>query len=76
MGFMQGYINIQQNQIIKIFSMAAVILLPPTLVASIYGMNFKYMPEISWEYGYPFAWLIFIAIAIGMLLFFRKRKWF
>ena len=50
-----GFININQNKIIKIFSVASVALLPPTLIASIYGMNFKSMPELDWTYGYPFA---------------------
>ena len=47
--------SVEQNNIIKIFSIAAVVLMPPTLVATIYGMNFKNMPELSWEYGYPMA---------------------
>ena len=50
-----GMINIEQNNIIKIFSIAAVVLLPPTLVASAYGMNFEFMPELKWAFGYPFA---------------------
>jgi magnesium transporter len=50
-----GFININQNKIIKIFSVASVALLPPTLIASLYGMNFKYMPELDWQAGYPFA---------------------
>src|SRR5205823_3709935 len=57
-----GLITIEQNNIIKIFSIAAMVLLPPTLVASIYGMNFHHMPELSWTYGYPMA-LAFIVIA-------------
>src|SRR5690606_37842537 len=50
-----GAINLEQNQIIKIFSVAAVVFLPPTLVASIYGMNYDLMPELHWDYGYPCA---------------------
>jgi magnesium transporter len=76
MGFMQGYINIQQNQIIKIFSMAAVILLPPTLVASIYGMNFKYMPELNWLLGYPWAIVLMIISGIAPYLYFKRKGWF
>ena len=53
-----GMINIQQNDIIKIFSVAAVVFLPPTLIASIYGMNFKHMPELDWWYGYPLALML------------------
>ena len=50
-----GMLSIEQNAIIKIFSVAAVVFLPPTLIASIYGMNFKYLPEFDWAYGYPMA---------------------
>ena len=52
---MLGVVTIEQNNIIKIFSIAAVALMPPTLIASIYGMNFKHMPELEWTYGYPYA---------------------
>ena len=71
----QGFINIQQNKIIKIFSIASVVFLPPTMIASIYGMNFKFMPELHWEVGYPFA-LILIAISgVAPYLFFKKKGW-
>ena len=59
-----GLINLEQNQIIKIFSIAAVVLLPPTLVASIYGMNFDFMPELQWHFGYPFAICLMIVSAM------------
>ena len=70
-----GLINIQQNAIIKIFSVMAVIFMPPTLVASIYGMNFEFMPELKWEHGYPFAILLMIAAAVLPYLYFKWRKW-
>ncbi|MBD0414542.1 magnesium/cobalt transporter CorA [Oryzicola mucosus] len=70
-----GMINIEQNAIIKIFSVAAVIFLPPTLVASIYGMNFDVMPELNWEYGYPFGIGLMIVSAILPYLYFRRRGW-
>lgn len=70
-----GMISIQQNAIIKIFSVAAVIFLPPTLVASIYGMNFNVMPELHWAYGYPVAILLMIASAVGSYLVFKTRGW-
>ena len=71
----QGFINIQQNKIIKIFSIASVVFLPPTMIASIYGMNFKFMPELHWQAGYPFA-LVLIAISgVAPYLFFRKKGW-
>ena len=70
-----GMINIQQNDIIKIFSIAAVVFLPPTLVASIYGMNFHHMPELDWHYGYPLAILLMIASAVLPYLFFKRKGW-
>lgn len=70
-----GMVNIQQNSIIKIFSVIAVVFLPPTLVASIYGMNFDYMPELHWHLGYPLALLMMFCSAIGPYLLFRARGW-
>ncbi|MCZ8252993.1 MAG: magnesium/cobalt transporter CorA [Hylemonella sp.] len=70
-----GFININQNKIIKIFSVASVALLPPTLIASIYGMNFQYMPELSQTWGYPFALVLMIASAVGPMWYFRRRGW-
>jgi magnesium transporter len=70
-----GMVNIEQNNIIKIFSVAAVIFLPPTLVASIYGMNFHFMPELSWKYGYLLA-IGFILVAAWLpYKYFKYRKW-
>jgi len=70
-----GFININQNKIIKIFSVASVSLLPPTLVASSYGMNFQFMPELGWRFGYPVALLLMVASAVVPMLYFRKRGW-
>ena len=71
-----GFININQNKIIKIFSVASVALLPPTLIASIYGMNFKsWFPELEWTYGYPFALGLMITSALVPMWYFRKRGW-
>lgn len=70
-----GMINIEQNSIIKIFSVAAVVFLPPTLVASIYGMNFEIMPELKWALGYPFAIGMMILSAILPYLYFKRRGW-
>jgi len=70
-----GLINLEQNQIIKIFSVAAVIFLPPTLVASIYGMNFEHMPELSWQFGYPMALLAMVCSAILPYVYFKRRGW-
>ena len=68
-------INIEQNAIIKIFSVVAVVFLPPTLIASIYGMNFDLMPELNWRLGYPWAILLMIVSAILPYLFFRWKRW-
>ncbi len=70
-----GFININQNKIIKIFSVASVALLPPTLIASIYGMNFQYMPELNQTWGYPFALVLMVLSAVGPMWYFRKRGW-
>ncbi|MET4102198.1 magnesium transporter [Roseovarius sp. MBR-78] len=70
-----GLINIEQNAIIKIFSVAAVAFLPPTLVASSYGMNFVHMPELDWTLGYPMALGLMVLSAAVPLWFFRKRGW-
>jgi len=70
-----GFININQNKIIKIFSVASVALLPPTLIASIYGMNFKFMPELEWTGGYPFALALMVGSALVPMWYFRKRGW-
>jgi magnesium transporter len=72
---MLGVVTIEQNNIIKIFSIAAVALMPPTLIASIYGMNFRHMPELEWTYGYPFAIVLMIAAAILPFLIFKWKKW-
>ncbi|MBR6520729.1 MAG: magnesium and cobalt transport protein CorA, partial [Paludibacteraceae bacterium] len=70
-----GLVNIQQNKIIKIFTVVNVIFLPPTLIASMYGMNFDKMPELSWAYGYPFAIGLMILTVVLILLYFRIKKW-
>ena len=70
-----GMVTIEQNQIIKLFSVAAVMLMPPTLIASIYGMNFKNMPELSWDWGYPMALGLMVLSAVGFYAYFRRRGW-
>jgi magnesium transporter len=72
---MLGVVQIEQNNIIKIFSIASVAMMPPTLIASIYGMNFKAMPELGWQLGYPFAILLMVIAAIVPFLYFRWKKW-
>jgi magnesium transporter len=69
-----GLVNLEQNQIIKIFSVLAVVFLPPTLIASIYGMNFQIMPELSWIWGYPFS-IVIMVVSVGLnFLYFRWKK--
>ena len=70
-----GFININQNKVIKIFSVASVALLPPTLIASIYGMNFNNMPELEWMFGYPFALGLMVFSVAMPYLFFRRKGW-
>ena len=70
-----GFININQNKIIKIFSVASVALLPPTLIASIYGMNFHHMPELAENWGYPYALVLMVASALVPMWYFRRRGW-
>jgi magnesium transporter len=72
---MLGMVSLQQNNIIKIFSVAAVVFMPPTLLASIYGMNFKHMPELDWTYGYPIGLVLMLVAAILPYLFFKWKKW-
>ena len=70
-----GMIQIQQNDIIKIFSVAAVVFLPPTLIASIYGMNFHVMPELDWLFGYPFALALMVLFAVLPYIYFKHKGW-
>jgi magnesium transporter len=70
-----GMLNIAQTDIIKIFSVAAVVFLPPTLIASIYGMNFELMPELGWSLGYPIALILMVVSAVLPYLYFKHRRW-
>ena len=72
---MIGVMSVEQNNIIKIFSVAAVVLMPPTLIASIYGMNFKHMPELDWHFGYPAAIVLMLIAAILPYWFFKWKRW-
>ena len=72
---MIGVMSVEQNNIIKIFSVAAVALMPPTLIASIYGMNFKHMPELDWTFGYPLAIVLMVIAAILPYWFFKWKRW-
>lgn len=70
-----GLVNIEQNKIIKIFTVVSVIFLPPTLIASMYGMNFAHMPELEWQYGYPFSLGLMVLFTGFVLLIFKIKKW-
>lgn len=67
--------NIEQNKIIKLFTVASVVLMPPTLVASIYGMNFHFMPELDWHIGYPFSLSLMVIAGLIPLIYFKNRGW-
>ncbi len=71
----QGFINIEQNQIIKTFSVAAIFFLPPTVIASIYGMNFHTMPELDWAFGYPMALGLMATVTAATYLYFKFKNW-
>jgi magnesium transporter len=65
----------KMNEVMKVLTIIATIFIPMTFIAGIYGMNFEFMPELKWHWGYPFVWAIIIAIAIIMLFYFRRKKW-
>jgi magnesium transporter len=71
-----GYISIEQNDLFKVLTIVSVIGVPPTLLAGIWGMNFKNMPELSWAWGYPLSWLAIILSVIVPLIWFKRRGWF
>ena len=70
-----GLIGLEQNNIIKVFSIAAVLFLPPTLVGTVYGMNFDHMPELHWAFGYPFALALMVLSAVAPYHWFKRRGW-
>jgi len=68
-------INYKMNEIMKVLTVIATIFIPLSFITGVYGMNFKYMPELNWEWSYPLVWLVMIVITIVMLAYFRKKKW-
>lgn len=70
-----GFINIEQNKIIKIFSIVAVVFMPPTVIASIYGMNFHVLPELSWAWGYPLSLVLMVVAGISPYIYFKQKGW-
>ena len=71
-----GFINIDQNNVVKILTIVSVIGVPPVLIAGVYGMNFKTMPELEWKYGYAYALVLMLVTTLAPLIWFRKKKWF
>ena len=77
-GMMDVYLSSvsnKMNEVMKVLTIISTIFIPMTFIAGIYGMNFKFMPELEWAWGYPIVWGVNIAIGIIMLLYFRKKKW-
>ncbi|MBK5246814.1 MAG: magnesium and cobalt transport protein CorA, partial [Peptostreptococcaceae bacterium] len=72
--YLSGISN-RMNEVMKILTMIATVFIPLTFIVGVYGMNFKYMPELSWPFMYPAVWIIMISIAVLMLSFFKKKKW-
>lgn len=70
-----GLVDMEQNRVIKIFTVVTVVFMPPTLIASMYGMNFQFMPELDQKWGYPFALLLMVLSSAATLLFFKRKKW-
>jgi len=68
-------ISNRMNEVMKVLTIIATIFIPLTYIVGIYGMNFKYMPELEWSYGYPLLWLIMLGVALTMLVLFRRKKW-
>ena len=68
-------IDLEQNRIVKIFTVVSLVFLPPTLLASIWGMNFEFMPELSWKWGYPMAWGAIVLSSLLTLFIFRRKNW-
>jgi magnesium transporter len=63
------------NSVMKVLTIIATIFMPLTFIAGIYGMNFEYMPELKWRWGYPFIWLVIVLIGISMVIYFKKKRW-
>ncbi len=70
-----GLITIRQNEAVKVFTVLATIFLPATLIASIFGMNFEYMPELSWKFGYPYSLFLMVFVTLALLLWVRRKGW-
>ncbi|MBW8382470.1 MAG: magnesium/cobalt transporter CorA [Youngiibacter sp.] len=69
-------VSYRLNEVMKVLTIISTLFIPLTFIAGVYGMNFKYMPELYWEYGYYATWIVMVIIAVSMLIFFKKKKWF
>ena len=63
------------NETIKVLTIFTVLFIPPTFLVGLWGMNFRFMPELAWEYGYMAAWAVMLVIVLGLVVFFRRKKW-
>ena len=63
------------NAVMKVLTIIATIFMPLTFLAGVYGMNFKYLPELEWRFGYPVFWIVMLVITVTMLIFFKKKNW-
>jgi magnesium transporter len=68
-------LSIRLNEVMKVLTIIATIFMPLTFIVGVYGMNFHHMPELSWRWGYPLVWLLMTGVSVGMLAFFRRKKW-
>ena len=68
--------SIKMNEIMKVLTIISTIFIPLTFIVGLYGMNFKYMPEISWIYGYPLVLILMLIVALGLIIYFKRKKWF
>ena len=72
----ESYSSFRMNSIMQVLTLVSVIFSPLTFIAGVYGMNFEYMPELKWQYSYPICMLIMLVIAIALIIFFKRKKWF
>jgi magnesium transporter len=68
--------SIKMNEIMKVLTIISTIFIPLTFIVGLYGMNFKYMPEINWIYGYPMVLILMLSVAMGLIIYFKRKKWF
>ena len=72
----ESYSSFRMNSIMQVLTLVSVIFSPLTFIAGVYGMNFEYMPELKWQYSYPICMIVMLIIAIALIIFFKKKKWF